>query len=260
MSLRGTLAAGAHYLVRMSSVGSARRRSARRPTASPSPSISMATAGGQVLLLDNAGPLTARRRPGRGRRRDRHGRTRPERLRRHELRDRAGSGRDRDARAPTGRRPAPTPTTTPPTSRWRAPTPEACTCVPADAGSFSGSIAEIQGTDTDTTPHLDKTVTTTGVVTASTPPAASTASTCRPPAPAATDATTAPRTASSSSRRPSTTPRSPSATGRGRRHGERVRRADPDHGHDGHQDHTGHGQRLVRGVPDDRGGARGPRG
>ena len=32
--------------------------------------------------------------------------------------------------------------------------------------TFSGTIAEIQGTDTDTSPHLDDTVTTTGVVTA----------------------------------------------------------------------------------------------
>ena len=34
---------------------------------------------------------------------------------------------------------------------------------------FSGSIAQIQGTDTDTSPHLDDTVTTTGVVTATLP-------------------------------------------------------------------------------------------
>ena len=49
-----------------------------------------------------------------------------------------------------------------------APSPEACGCVPA-GGPFTGSIAEIQGTNTDTSPHLDDTVTTNGVVTAKYP-------------------------------------------------------------------------------------------
>ena len=46
-----------------------------------------------------------------------------------------------------------------------APSPAACGCVAA-GGSFTGTIAEIQGTNTDTSPRLDDTVTTTGVVTA----------------------------------------------------------------------------------------------
>ena len=65
--------------------------------------------------------------------------------------------------------PAPTPTRTPPTSPATPPTPEACAgCTATPLPTFTGTIAEIQGTDTDTTPAR-RLVTTTGVVTAKYP-------------------------------------------------------------------------------------------
>ena len=58
MALRGSLAAGDHYLVRMSATGAV---GALCPTPDrvASPSISMAAAGGQVLLTEGFGPVTA---------------------------------------------------------------------------------------------------------------------------------------------------------------------------------------------------------
>ena len=163
MALRGSLAAGDTYLVKMSANGP-NGAALPTPDRTASPSISMATNGGQVLLLDAAAPYT-----GRG-----------------DLAGTAGVidmvGLDPSAAGANSYETAAAPAPTATQSAQRdsdgtdsddnsvdfalaTPTPEACGCV-GSAGVFSGPIDQIQGLDTDTTPQLDKTVTTTGVVTA----------------------------------------------------------------------------------------------
>jgi 5'-nucleotidase len=161
VALRGTLDAGDHYLVQMSAAGGT--GGALTPDRIASPAISMAAAGGQVLLTEGFGPFT-------------------------QLGDLAGAdgiidmvGLDPTAAGANSFEGAAGPAATATLSANRAadgedsddnsadftlaaPTPEFCGCVPA-AAPFTGSIAQIQGTG-DTSPHLDATVTTTGVVTA----------------------------------------------------------------------------------------------
>ena len=161
MSLRGVLQPGDHYLVRMSSTG-ANGAALPTPDRVASPAISMATEGGQVFLTQGyAPPVTG-------------------------FGNIAGTDRVIDmvgldpntSNAYEGT-PAPAATTTQSANRagagtdtdtngadfsLAAPSPSACGCVPA-TGTASGSIAKIQGTG-DTSPYLDDTVTTRGVVTA----------------------------------------------------------------------------------------------
>ena len=166
VALRGTLPAAGRYLVQMSAAGT-NGADLPAPDRVASPAISMAASGGQVLLTDGFGPFT-------------------------QLGDLAGAdgiidmaGLDASASGANSFETAAGPAATATQSANRAadgadtddnsadyslaaPTPAACVCVPA-AGSFTGTIAQIQGTDTDTTPHLDETVTTNGVVTAKYP-------------------------------------------------------------------------------------------
>ena len=165
MALRGTLDGGDHYLIRMSAAGTG--TALPTPDRVASPAISMATAGGQVLLTDGAGPFT-------------------------QLGDLADTddiidmvGLDPSASGTNSFETAAAPAATATQSANRAadgadtddnsddfalaaPTPTGCGCVPAP-GPFTGTIAEIQGTNTDTSPHLDDTATTNGVVTAKYP-------------------------------------------------------------------------------------------
>ncbi len=163
LALRGSLPAGGRYLVRMSATG-ANGAALPTPDRVANPTISMATAGGQVFLQQTAAPVV-----GTG-----------------EMAGQPGVvdmvGLDSSASGSTSFEGAPGPAATATQSANRdaagadtdnnatdfslaAPSPSACGCVPA-GGTFSGSIADIQGTDTDTSPHLDDTVTTRGVVTA----------------------------------------------------------------------------------------------
>ena len=163
LALRGILPADGRYLVRMSGTGGG-GVALPTPDRIASPAIAMASAGGQVFLQETAAPFV-----GSG-----------------NLAGAAGVidmvGLDTGASGATSFETAAGPAASGSQSANRsaagtdtdnnsadftlaAPSPVNCGCVPA-AGTFSGSIAEIQGTDTDTSPHLDDTATTTGVVTA----------------------------------------------------------------------------------------------
>jgi 5'-nucleotidase len=162
VALRGRVPAEGTYLVRMSSTG-ATGAALPTPNRVASPSINMAASGGQILLLDSAAVPTAQG--------DLSGAD--------GIIDMVGLG----AATSSETAPGPAASATQSAKRTAAgadtddnsadftlgtPTPTGCTdCVPAP-GTFTGSIAEIQG-DGDTSPHLDDTVTTTGVVTASYP-------------------------------------------------------------------------------------------
>jgi 5'-nucleotidase len=159
VALRGTVPAGDTYLVQMSAAGTI-GTALPTPDKVASPAINMAAAGGQVLLQEGFGPVAA-------------------------VGDLAGADGVIDMvglgsgngsfEGGTG----PAATATQSANRTggadtddnsvdltlAAPTPDACGCVSAP-GSFTGTIAQIQGQNTPTSPHLDDTVTTTGVVTA----------------------------------------------------------------------------------------------
>ena len=166
-ALRGSLPAGARYLVRMSSTG-ANGAALPTPDRVASPAISMTTGGGQVFLQDGYAPATA------------SGNV-------------AGTprvidmvGLDSGADGSTSYEGAPGPAATASLSANRspsgtdtdnnaadftlaAPSPTGCGCVPAPT-TIPGlrSIAQVQGTS-HTSPNLDSTVTTRGVVTAAYP-------------------------------------------------------------------------------------------
>jgi 5'-nucleotidase len=163
MALRGTLPADGRYLVRMSTTGT-NGSALPTPDRIASPAISMATAGGQIFLQEGAAPVVV---TGEVAGLDR-------------VIDMVGSGSGGDT--PTSFEGAPGPGATLTSSANRtaagadtdnnaadftlaAPSPVGCGCVPTP-GTFSGSIAEIQGVDEHTSPRLDDTVTTRGVVTA----------------------------------------------------------------------------------------------
>ncbi len=138
MTLRGSLAAGDTYLVKMSGNGP-NGAALPAPDRTASPSISMATNGGQVLLLDAAAPFTGR---GDLAAPDNQG-----------VIDMVGLDPTASGATSYEGSPAPAPTSTQSAQRdsdgadtddnsadfaLGAPTPEACDCVVA-AGSFSGA-------------------------------------------------------------------------------------------------------------------------
>ena len=162
VALRGTLPAGETYLVQMSAAGSI-GADLPAPDKVASPSINMAAAGGQVLLQEGFGPVAAIG--------DLAGATASSTW--SGSAPATGASRVPPApRPPRASRPTapavPTPTTTPPTSPSPPPRLTPVAACPRRC-SFTGTIAQIQGANTPTSPHLDDTVTTTGVVTAPVP-------------------------------------------------------------------------------------------
>jgi 5'-nucleotidase len=166
-SLRGTLPAGGRYLVQMSGTGAAGATLPVTPDRVASPAVSMATAGGQVLLTDRVvtfpvGDLTGVA----------------------GIVDMVGSGDGSDTPNAYEGADGPSATNTNSVSRASdgtdtddnsddfaagAPSPEACGCTGAP-GAAAGllSISAVQGPGY-TTPYLDRSVTIRGVVTASYP-------------------------------------------------------------------------------------------
>jgi predicted extracellular nuclease len=163
VALRGTVPAEGTYLLRMSSTG-ATGDPLPTPNRVASPAINMVASGGQVLLLDSSivpaaqGDLSATDgvidMVGLGAATSSEKAAGPAATATQSAK-RAASGADTDNNAAD--------------FTLGSPTPTGCSeCVPA-AGTFTGAIAAIQGTGTDTSPYLDATVTTTGVVTAKYP-------------------------------------------------------------------------------------------
>ncbi len=123
----------------------------------------MAAAGGQVYLLSNSTPITTTGdQAGAAGVVDMVG---PRASTSFETAATSGRGDDDRARS-TARPPVPTPTTTPTDFSLAAPTPQAAGPGTPPPPPTEYTIAEIQGTDTDTSPHVGETVITQGVVTA----------------------------------------------------------------------------------------------
>ena len=180
--LTGSVPAGGHYLIQMGAVG-ANGAALPTPDAAALPAFNLAAAGGQVYLLSTSTPDRDHRQPGRRRRgvvdmlgatgppRSRPPPPRPGRPPTNSLnRTTAGADTDNNTADFTAR------------GSHAAGTPAPATPPPPPT---EHTIAEIQGTDTDTSPLVGETVITQGVVTADYATGGFFGFYSRPPAPAA---------------------------------------------------------------------------